>query len=132
MGPVENLYYAIGQAAFAMAMADGRIQKEERQRLCELVTERLNGDYRANVGSIIFQVLDKEHASPGSAFDSAIRHLKLYSHYLSPGLKQEFHRVMLEVAKAYPPVTIEEKSLLDQFLCELNSLKGDPDFYEAV
>jgi tellurite resistance protein len=41
MTPVENLHYAIGELAIAVALADGEIQKEERDQFHKLVETEL-------------------------------------------------------------------------------------------
>ena len=56
MNQVENLHYAIGQLAFAVAFSDGKIQKEEKEIFEKLVTTELhNNDFNFNVSDgIIF------------------------------------------------------------------------------
>ena len=31
--PISNLYYALGEACFAIALSDGKIQEEEKNKL---------------------------------------------------------------------------------------------------
>jgi len=130
MRPLENLHYAIRQLAYAIARADGEIQKEERQRFHKLVNAALNDqDYDFNVSSIIFQVMDKDHSSTEDSYGWAMNQIRLNSHYLSPSLKATFIKVMEEIAKAYPPVTIDESLLLDKFKRDIEPLIGDPVYY---
>ena len=56
MNPVENLHYAIGQLAFAVAFSDGKVQREERERFQNIVVSELKGkEYGFNVSDIVFQ-----------------------------------------------------------------------------
>lgn len=132
MTSLENLHYAIGELAYAMACADGAIQKNERQKFHDIVLNELNKHhYSFDISSIIFQVMEKGHNNPNDAYNSALKQIRLNSHYLSPELKENFIRVLEEVAAAYPPVTAGEKNMLDKFKTEFASIHGDPTFYKA-
>ena len=130
MNPTENLHYAIGQLAYAVACADGKVQKEERKKFHDIVEAELRcKDYDFDVSDIIFQIMDKDHTSTSEAYDWAIKQVRLNSHYLSPKLKETFIKVMEKVAKAYAPVTIDETNLIDKFRLDISPLKGDPIYY---
>ncbi|MEW6468754.1 MAG: hypothetical protein AB1458_07505 [Bacteroidota bacterium] len=131
MTPLENLHYAIGQLAYAVAHIDGRVQKEERQKFHDIVLAELRGgDYAFDISDIIFQILDKDKQDAATAYDWAIKEFRLNSHYLSPELKGVFTRILEMIAKAYPPVLQEERDLIDRFKKEMASLKGDPTYYK--
>lgn len=130
MTPIENLYYAIGQMAYAVARADGAVQKEERQRFLDIINGELNGGHiHFDISSIIFHVMDKDKASTGDAYFWAMKQITQNSHYLSPALKTAFISVMERVAQAYPPVMIEEQLLIDKFKKDIAPLQGDPLYY---
>lgn len=133
MRPKESLHYAIGQLAYAVAKADGEVQKEERQRFAGIVAAELRlHDEEFNVSDIIFQVLDKDKfISSRDAYDCAMREIRLHSQYLSPELKQTFVRVLEKVAMAYPPVTIDELDLIERFKKDISDIHGDPAFYRC-
>ena len=134
MTSLENLHSAIGEMAYAMACVDGAIQKEERQKFHDIVAAELRcKDYDFDVSDIIFQILDKDkYADTQTAYDWAMKEIKLNSHYLSPQLKTTFIRVMEKIAKAYPPITSQEASLLERFKKDIAPLQGDPVFYEPT
>src|SRR5581483_3392658 len=117
MTPTENLHYAIGQLAYAVAKADGEVQREERRKFAGIVAAELRmHDNDFDVSDIIFQVLDKEKfVTTKEAYDWAMNQIRLNSHYLSAGLKNTFIRIMEKIAKAYPPVTIDEAELIEKF-----------------
>jgi len=130
MRPIENLHYAIGQMAYAMARADGEVQKQERAKFSSMVEAELRCEnYDFDISSIIFQVMDKDHNSTEDTYHWAMNQIRMNSHYLSPSLKATFIKVMEKVAKAYPPVTIEESLLLDRFKRDIEPLVGDPVYY---
>jgi uncharacterized tellurite resistance protein B-like protein len=130
MSPVENLHYAIGQLAFAVAFADGKVQREERERFQLIVVNELKGkDYGFNVSDIVFQILEKDKVDSDTIYDWAMKEIRTNSHYLSPELKEKFLRVMEKVAAAYPPVTSDENSIISRFVKDIAGINGDPVFY---
>lgn len=132
MTSLENLHYAIGELAYAIACADGAIQKSERQKFHDIVVKELTKEHHDfDISSIIFQVMEKGKSNPNDAYDSAMKQIRLNSHYLSPELKENFLNVLEEIAIAYPPVTASEKNILDKFKLEFGSIKGDPAFYKG-
>lgn len=130
MTPTENLHYAIGELAYAIARADGKVQKEERQKFHGLVVKELDkGNYSFDISDIIFQIMDKDKLSASASYERAFKQIKLNSHYLSPQLKETFIRVMEKVAEAYPPVTVEEKNIIEKFKKDIEPIHGDPIYY---
>lgn len=131
MTSFQNLHTAIGELAYAIARADGAIQKEEREKFHDLVSEELkSNNYDFDISDIIFQVLDRDkYADAKTSYDWAIKEIRLNSHYLSPELKQKFINVMEKVAQAYPPVTYEETNILEKFKKDIDPLIGDPVYY---
>ena len=132
MTPIENLHYAIGELAIAVALADGEIQKEEREKFHDIVAAELRcNDYDFDISEIIFQLLDKQKVlSTADVYNSAMKEIKINSHYLSPELKATFIKVMEKVASAYKPVTIDEVLLLEKFKADIEPIHGDPVYYK--
>jgi predicted metal-dependent RNase len=59
----ERLYYALGELAYAVAMADGQINYEERNKLHDIVVKEIEaGNYNFDISGIIFQILQKEES----------------------------------------------------------------------
>lgn len=133
MTPLQSLYYAIGEIAYAVASADGDVQKEERLRFHSIVAAELRCDhYGFDISGIVFQIMDKEKQSTENAYNWAMKQIRLNSHYLSPELKSEFVNVMEKIARAYPPVTTEENNLIERFKKDIAPLVGDPVYYGKV
>jgi uncharacterized tellurite resistance protein B-like protein len=130
MTALENLHYAIGELAYAVAKADGEVQKEERLKFHNIVEAELRcKDYNFNVSDIIFQIVDKDKTSLQEAYDSAMKQIKTNSHYLSPELKATFIKVMEKIANAYKPVTLNEQNLIEKFKKDIEPIIGDPVYY---
>lgn len=133
MTSLENLHYAIGELAYAVARADGNVQKEERKIFHDIVEAELRcKDYAFDISGIIFQIMDKDKTDSATTYDWAMDEIKLNSHYLSPELKNKFISVMEKVAKAFPPVTVSEESIISKFKKDIAVINGDPVYYEKV
>lgn len=133
MTPLENLHYAIGELAYAVASADGKVQKEERAKFHDIVEAELRcKDYSFDISDIIFQILDKDRQDTETTYKWAMEQIWLNSHYLSPELKKTFISVMEKVARAFAPVTKKEKNLIEKFKKELAPIHGDPVYYEKA
>ena len=133
MTPTENLHYAIGEIAYAIAKADGNVQKEEKEKFHSIVAAELRcKDYGFEISDIIFQIMDKDKTSTKEAYDWGMKQIRTNSHYLSPALKSTFIVVMEKVAKAYKPVTMDEILLIEKFKTDIEPLRGDPIYYETA
>jgi uncharacterized tellurite resistance protein B-like protein len=132
MTPTENLHYAIGQLAYAIAKADGQVQKQEREKFARIIAAELRmHDEDFNVSDIIFKIIEDEKiVSAKDAYEWAMAQIRTNSHYLSPKLKETFIKVMEKVAKSYPPVTIDEMEILEKFKKEIATIHGDPVYYQ--
>jgi uncharacterized tellurite resistance protein B-like protein len=132
MTPIENLHYAIGELAYAIAAVDGKVHKEERQKFHDIVAAEIRcKDYDFDVSDIIFQILDRDNEhDTETMYKSAMHTIRTNSHYLSSELKDSFIIVMEKVAKAFPPVTPAEQKLLERFKKDIAPINGDPIFYE--
>lgn len=130
MDSIENLHYAIGQLAFAVAYADGKIQKEEHNKFEEIVVQELQkNDYSFDVSSIVFQILERDKIDPETIYEWAMKEIKTNSHYLSPELKDKFLSVMEKIANAFPPVTRSEDNIINRFKRDIADIHGDPVFF---
>jgi hypothetical protein len=74
--------------------------------------------------------MEKDKFDTETTYQWAMKEIRTNSHYLSPGLKQTFIKVMEKIAKAYPPVTGEEKDILDRFKKDIEPIHGDPVYYD--
>jgi uncharacterized tellurite resistance protein B-like protein len=130
MNPTENLHYAIGQLAFAVAFSDGKIQKEESENFHKIVSEELNNNsYDFDVSDIIFKVMEKDKMDSNTVYEWAMKEIKTNSHYLSPQLKEKFISVIEKIAGAFPPVTNEESDIINRFKKDIKDIHGDPTYY---
>jgi len=129
--PIQNLHYAIGELAYAVARADGAVQAQECKKFHDIVEAELRcKDYDFDLSDIIFRIMDKDQHDSQTVYNWAMHEIRTNSHYLSPQLKKTFIMVMEKVAKAYPPVTDNERKIIEQFRMDMETIHGDPVFYE--
>ncbi|PBQ34596.1 hypothetical protein CNR22_23405 [Sphingobacteriaceae bacterium] len=124
---LKNLYYALGEACYAVAMADGEVQVEERIRLTEILKKEFSQSAAKDIveTEIIFALLNKERTDAGTAMDWAINEIKTNSHYFSTDLKCHFISTMIKVADSSKSVGSEEKAMLMRFINEVIDIHED-------
>ncbi|MFN6038504.1 MAG: hypothetical protein ACK452_08545 [Bacteroidota bacterium] len=132
MSPQENLHDAIGMMAYLVAIADGKIQREERELWEKIVSDEIRShDKNFNISSISFKLLEKDKLDADMIYDWVIKEMKNNSHYLSPELKLTALRILEKIAKAIPPITVSEKNYISRFRKDITSLHGDPVYYNS-
>ncbi len=126
MTPTDNMYYAAGEVAYAIAMADGQLQKEEKDRFQEILKREFNGKIsEANTAEIIFKLFQKEKVSANYAYEAAMHTLNANSHYLSKAMKEHIIHVIEHVASSFPPVTQAEMDMISKFIIDVSKIKVD-------
>lgn len=117
---------ATGEVAYAIAKADGKIQREEKEKLKQILEEEFGKHFpESNHASIIFHVLQKEQLSSRAAYSAAVHELKTNSHYLSNDMKEHIVSIIEKVAISFPPKTVEENEMIQQFILDISAIKVD-------
>lgn len=129
MTPTENLYYALGEIAYAIAKADGRIQNDEVKKFHTILESELQlAEHSFTVADIIFHIMDKDHVDAETAYENGLNQMRHYSHYLTPELKLNFLRVAEKIAQAFPPRLHSEQNMIMRLRADIDQLKGDTLF----
>lgn len=117
MDGVERLYYALGELAYAVAKADGKVNQEERRKIHDIVVKGAQcNNHNFSVSEIIFHILQKEKIfNVEDAYQSAMREIETCRHYLTDDMKAEFVAVLDKVARAFGTVTVGEKDVIERF-----------------
>lgn len=121
----QNIYYALGILAYAIAKADGKIQVQERERLFEIVKKESNHSIDFEYAEIIFQILERDNLGYRNTYQWAINELIKGRHYLSPEIKEKMIHTLNEIALAFNLISKEEKSIINQFKIDLESIGSD-------
>ncbi len=123
MDAKETLYYALGELAYSVAMADGEVQLEEGKKVHDLLVEEAQKrNFEYDITEIIFKILEKQKLDMATTLAWAKKEMELGSHKLTDDLKKEFIAFVEGVAKAYPPYTEKERAVVEEFRDFLNAL----------
>lgn len=104
----DKLYHAFGELLYAISLADGGIQKKEK----EVIIEALKGHDMVNV--VLNAIKDQESRNIGvdEAFKSALVTLKAHGPFEE---YNDFYKILKEVAKSYEGIASGESRLLEIF-----------------
>lgn len=119
----EYPFYGLGVIAFAMAQSDGVVQHRERRELMSIVKEwsdRHEVDF--DVAEIIFSLLSKNKTNEVLTYDKGMDYIRKGKQSLSAQMIEKFIFLINDVAHAFPPVTNEERILLDKFTHDMKNL----------
>ena len=123
MDSKQNLYYALGIFAYAVAKADGVVQHEEKEELHKIVSDNLDHDMDFQYVEIIFSILQKDKPGFEDVHKWALEALEQGKYHLTYEIKDQFITVLKKVAEAFPPTTPEENELIQIFIQELKDFK---------
>ena len=119
----QRIYYALGQLAYVVALADGEIQAEEKKKLHSIITDEIkNHDQDFDYTNIIFNLLGDEVMSPQDIFDAAFEEINKASYYLTDDMKSDFPAILEKIARASAPITDSEKEWLKQIKDKLEAV----------
>lgn len=116
----QHLFFGLGQVAYAIAMSDGKIQKEEKEKLDSILLEEIaRFDQDFDFSDTIFKILEKDHANSKDAYNWGIHAIQTGSSQLTPELAEEFLRIIKNVILAFPPPEKSELNLFEKFETDL-------------
>lgn len=123
MDAKQHLYYALGALAYAVAKADGKVQKEEKELVKKIVTEGTEHEIDFNYTDIIFQILQKDNMGFKEVYQWAMKSFELGKYHFTAEMKKDFIAVITKVAEVFPPTNEEEKEMLNRFGEDIQKLK---------
>ena len=118
MTAYEHLFYGLGHIVYAIALSDGKIQKEEEKKLIEIVDRQLEEHHvEYDLSSIIFQVIEDDCVfNVDDAFDIGVKNMELGSQYMTDDLKKTFIVIANQIAESFPPFSPEESKYVNKFI----------------
>ena len=88
MNATQKIYYALGQLAYLVALADGKVQESEIRALHKLVINEIKKhNTNFEYSDIIFNVLNEEKLNPDLIYEFAINELKEASEFITESIK---------------------------------------------
>ena len=125
MSPRQQLCYALGELAYAVARIDGEVVKEEREKLHKIISEELSPvDYNFEISKIIFEMVDKQRKDAETVYNDAVETIQCYSDSFDRDLRLTFLRTLEKMERASPPIANTQKELLQRFRYEIKQLSN--------
>ena len=119
----QHLYYGLGLIAYAVAGIDGKVQREESERLHTILSEGIKkSDADYDLADIIFQIVDKDKPDFETAYQWGMDAIKIGKDKLTPGMKWTFLEILQEVATAFPGGEEKEMRLIATFAADLRKI----------
>jgi tellurite resistance protein len=119
----EYPFYGLGIVAFSIAQSDGEIQQRERRELMHLIKD---WSERVDVGfsgvEVIFELLTKNRKYDVLTYDKGMEYIRKGKEYLTPQLKEKFVFLVNDIAHSFPPVTENERAVVERFQQDLKHL----------
>lgn len=122
MDAKQHLYYALGALAYAVAKADGKVQREEREKVKQIVESGAEHAMDFGYTDIIFQLLQKDKAGFREVYVWAMKSFELGKYHLTEEMKNSFIDIIEQVAAAFPPTDPEELALITRFSTDINAI----------
>lgn len=111
----QNIYYALGILAYAVAKADGKVQNSERKTIHDIVIQESEHSIDFTYAEIIFSILQKDNVGIDTVYKWAMDSLKKGKTFFTPEVKEKCVRILQKIAEAFPPSTKEEQNLIERF-----------------
>ena len=121
----QNIYYALGILAYALAKSDGKIQHEEKEKLFEIVKKEIDHNIDFEYAEIIFQLLERDKMGFEQTYSWALEELKKGRHYLSPEIKKNMITTLEQIAISFDKVSNEEENFIDRFKIDIENIGSD-------
>lgn len=122
MDSKQQLYYALGELAYSIAAADGKLQGEEKRAFWNVIAQHKAWVSDIDFAEIIFGILQKDAPGTETAYNQAIKQIELNKHHLSAQMINSFKEILASIAEAFPPTTPDEKQWLQRFNTDINKI----------
>ena len=123
MDAKQHLYYGLGLIAYAVADIDGKVQREEKETLHEILAngvKKVDPDY--DLADIVFQIVEKDKTDFETAYQWGIDAIKLGDQHLTPGMKWNFIDILQAVSDAFPGSDMAESEIIARFARDMRNL----------
>lgn len=112
----QYLYYGLGEIAYAIALADGQLERDEELMFHDLIVEEVKQEFDYNISEIIFALLKKEHIASKTTFQWGIKNMKLGEYHFTPEMLAKFKRILEKTADVFHGSVELKNQLIGQFL----------------
>lgn len=123
MDAQQNFFFGFGYIAYAVAMADGRVQKPEQETLHAIVNKGIKSvasdfDY-SDLG---FEIMEQEHLDAESSYLWGMDAIKQSGYTLTDALTKILVDTLEKVGEAFPPTSPKEHEYIERFKEDVSHL----------
>jgi uncharacterized tellurite resistance protein B-like protein len=118
--PQQDLFIGLGNLAYAVAKADGKLQKEEEQVFSGLLLDQTHGD----IALFALRLKNKLNWLPEEAYHFAFRRFAANIQDFSSWQKKQFFHILHQVAQASQGISKAERALLRRIQVDLGRLSS--------
>lgn len=120
----DLLFYGFGQVAYATAMADGKVQRAEHDKLLDIIQGSIEAhDIDYMYSGIIFELMEKENVfTKEDAINYGLKNMHLASHKLDENTRACFVDILHKVAEAFDGTTPEELDVIRRFNAKMDEI----------
>jgi len=118
----KNIHVAMGSLAYAIAMADGSVQEQEKDTIKKLAQKEFELSDEDNEWiTKVFNQLEEEKVSLDDAYNYAIDTLEAnrFDYDFDEIMKKKCVNFMQKVAEAFDETSNDERSVLTRFLVDI-------------
>lgn len=128
---LKLFYKELGQLLYAVAMADGKIRKQEFEAMDKFIYEELlptefefdsSGMNKAFYSEFEFEKMVDEKLPAQLVFDNYLTYLKSNAPFLTDKHKSSIINAVVRVADAYKNVNQKEEEMINLLKSEINNL----------
>lgn len=128
---IRNLYAHIGKLLYTVSDIDGVVSAREKERLHELVRDRLVkfetnmdgfGTNSAWYAEMSFDYHDYTESDPDQTYQSFIDFIKIHRKDIDPELRSLMFDLASDIANAYYKLNAKERTLLRELLQSLKHI----------
>ncbi len=118
-----ELYEALAELSYAIAMADGKTQPEEKRRFRSIIRRELKGD--AWIAESRFEILNSAISpSLNSAYDKALKIVQRRKDHFDDNMEKIFLNVIQKVADAFQGEDESEADIIDKLKADIGKIRS--------
>lgn len=119
---MENpvLIQALAELAYSIALADGKLQPDEKSAFYEIIENELQNDAGWAINR--FQLLEKAVPNLEQSYNFAIFTIKSNRSLFDDSMKNMFLNVISKVAEAFEGTCPEEKKMINRFKRDIKDI----------
>lgn len=124
MDSKQYLYYGLGEIAYSIALADGKLEREEEIMFHDLIVEEVKQEFDYNISEIIFALLKKENIASKTTFIWGIKNMKLGEQHFTAEMLKKFIHILERTADVFQGSIEQKDKLIADFTEQTKDFSG--------